>query len=97
MVFVVGDAPADLGDAVAGTGEGQDDVVVDLGHGGAVTMEGLAAAPLAVEDHAIRAGRVLFEPTEEGGAEVEADAGVVVDDADDWFLKLTIRAAPLVA
>ena len=29
----VGDAPADLGEGVAGAGEGHDDVVVDLRHG----------------------------------------------------------------
>ena len=43
----------------------------------------LAAAALAVEDHAIGAGRVLPEPAQQGGAEVEAHARVVVDDADD--------------
>ncbi len=64
-------------------GEGQDDVVVDLGHGGAVAFVGAAAAALAVKDHAVGAGSVFVEPTEEGGAEVEADASVVVDDAHD--------------
>ena len=33
----VGDAPADLGEGVAGAGEGHDDVVVDLRHGRAVS------------------------------------------------------------
>ncbi len=83
VVLVVGNAPADLGDAVALAGQGQNDVVVDLRHGGAVTAEDLAAAPFAVEDHAIGALRVLLEPTEQRRPEVEADARVVVHDAND--------------
>ena len=83
VIFVVGDAPANLGDAIAAVGEGQDHVVIDLRHGGTVSVIGLAAAALAIEDHAIGAGGVFAEPAQEGGADIEADAGVVVDDADD--------------
>ncbi len=81
--LVVGDAPADLRDAVARAGQRQNHVVVDLRHGRAVAAIALAAAALAVEDHAIGARRVLLEPAEQRGAEVEADARVVVDDAHD--------------
>jgi hypothetical protein len=88
----VGDAPADLGDAVLLVGEGQDDVVVDLGHGGAVAGEALSTEPVRVEDAAVDARGVFFKPGEEGGTEVEADAGVVVDDADD-LLALVEHAA----
>jgi hypothetical protein len=42
-----------------------------------------AAAPFAFENHALGARRVLFEPTEQRGAEIEAHARVVVDDARD--------------
>ena len=48
-----------------------------------MTAKGFAAAALAIEDHAVGAGRVFAEPTEEGRPEVEAHAGVVVDDAGD--------------
>ena len=64
-------------------GEGHDDVVVDLRHGRAVAAVALAAALVGVEDHAVGAGGVVVQPAEQGGAEVEAHAGVVVDDADD--------------
>jgi hypothetical protein len=46
----VGDAPADLGDAVAGGGERHDDVVVDLRHCRAVAGEALLAALVGVDD-----------------------------------------------
>ncbi len=83
VVFVVGDAPADLGDAIASACEGQDHVIVDLRHGGTMAVIAFAAAAFAVENHAVGAGSVFAEPAEEGGADVEADTGVVVDDADD--------------
>ena len=38
---------------------------------------------VGVLDHAVGAGSEVFEPAEQGGAEVEAHARVVVDDADD--------------
>ena len=86
VVLVVGDAPADLRDAVAAAGQRQNHVVVDLRHGRAVAAVALAAAPLAVQDHAVGAGRVLLEPAQQRGAEVEADARVVVHDARDLVL-----------
>src|ERR1700742_2081462 len=79
----VGDAPANLGNAVAGVGQGHDDVVVDLGHGGSVAVVAQHALAVGVADHAIRAGRVLFQPGKQSGTEVEADARVVVHDTDD--------------
>ena len=85
-VFEVGNAPADLGAGVAWGGEGHDDVVVDLGDGGAVAGVAEAAGFVGIEDHAVGAGGVVVEPTEQGGAKVEAHAGVVVDDADDDVL-----------
>ena len=81
--FEVGDAPADLGEGVAAAGERHDDVVVDLGHGGAVSAVALCADLVGVEDHAVGAGGLVVQPAEQGGAEVEAHAGVVVHDADD--------------
>ena len=85
-VFEVGDAPADLGDGVAAAGERHDDVVVDLGERGAVAAVTLGAGAVGVEDHAIGARGFVGDPLEQGGAEVEAHAGVVVDDADDFVL-----------
>ena len=82
----VGDAPADLGAGVALGGERHDDVVVDLGEGGAVVGVERGAGLVGVLDHAVGAGSEVFEPAEERGAEVEAHAGVVVDDADDLAL-----------
>ncbi len=82
-VFEVGDAPADLGLGVASAGEGKDDVVVGLGESGAVTAEVGGAGMVGVEDHAVGAGGFALEPGEQGGAEVEADFAVVIDDLDD--------------
>jgi hypothetical protein len=79
----VGDSPADLGEGVAPVGQRHDHVVVDLSDGGAVSAVTLGAGVVGVEDHAVGSGRVVEEPTEQGGAEVVAHTGVVVDDADD--------------
>ena len=86
-VLEVGDAPADLGEGVAGAGERHDDVVVDLGEGGAVAAEADGAGAVGLLDHVVGAGGFIGEPGEEGGAEVEAHAGVVVEDADDLCLR----------
>jgi hypothetical protein len=45
-----------------------------------------AAALFAVQNHAVSAGRVLHQPAQQRGAEVEADARVVVHDARDLVL-----------
>jgi hypothetical protein len=73
-------------DAIALIGQRQNDVVVDLRHGRAVAVEGFAAAALAVQDHAIGARRVLLEPAEQRGPEVEAHARVVVHDPGNQVL-----------
>ena len=75
-----------MGEGVALVGEGHDEVVVDLGHGGAVSAVTLGAELVGVEDHAVGAGGFVVEPAEEGGAEVVADPRVVVHDADDFVL-----------
>ena len=82
-VFEVGDAPADLGEGVAGAGERHDDVVVDLGDGGSVAAVAGGAEAVGFEDHVVGAGGLVVQPGEQGGAEVEAHPGVVVEDADD--------------
>ncbi len=86
MAFVVGNAPANLGDAIALAGQRHDDVVVDLRHRRAVAAVVPAAAPFAVENHPVGARRIFLEPAQERGAEVEADARVVVHDARDLVL-----------
>ena len=45
--------------------------------------EALLAFAVGVEDRGVDFGRFGFEPGEQSGAEVEADAGVVVDQLDD--------------
>ncbi len=69
----VGDAPTDLGEAVAGGGEREDGVVVGHGERVAVPAEPGAAAPVRVEDGPVRLGGVALHPAQERGAEVEAD------------------------
>src|SRR6185312_2310927 len=85
-VLEVGDAPANLGEAVAGGGQRQDDVVVHLGHGRAVTAEALLTIGVGIKNFAVDAARVDLKPGEEGGAEVEAHAAVVVENTDDTVL-----------
>ena len=85
-VLVVGDAPADLRVPIARIGQRQNHVVVALRHGRAVAAVTLAAAALAVQNHAERPRRILLEPTQQRGAKVEAHARVVVHDARDLVL-----------
>ena len=87
-VYEVGDAPADLGDGVAAAGERHDDVVVNLRDRRAVAAVTLGAGAIGVEDHAIGTGRFLGEPLEQGWAEVEAHARIVVNDAGDFVLEI---------
>ncbi len=69
-------------------GQRHDDVVVDLGHCRAVSIVAQHALPVGIADHAIGAGRIFFQPGEQGRPEVEADARVVVHDADDLVLAI---------
>ena len=48
--FEVPDAPEDLGPLVAARGQGHDDVVVGLGHGGAVAAEPVPGRPVGLEN-----------------------------------------------
>ncbi len=46
------------------------------------------ALPVGIADHAIGTRRILFQPGEQGRPEVEADARIVVHDADDLVLAI---------
>ena len=100
------DPPAHLRFLVPGVGQGKDDVVVPLRQGGAVSGEPLAAFPVAFEDGVVHRGGFLLHPGQQRRAEVEADAGVVVDDLLDPSVpgvgpgkgvgRVTFRGDPLV-
>ena len=75
-VAEVGEAPAHLRARVALVGEGEDQVVVGLG-------DRAAAEPVALDHAGEDLGLVGVEPGEQGGADVEAQVGVVVDDGHD--------------
>ena len=106
VVLVVGNAPANLGDAVALVCKRKNDVVVDLRHGRAVAAEALAAAPFAVQNHAVGARRVLHQPAQQRRPVIEAHARIVVHDAHNLVLvvhdarravgRVTLRADALV-
>ncbi len=85
-VLEVSDAPANLRDAVAGGGEGHDEVVVGLGHGRSVAGKAGLAAPIGMDDGVMDASGVLLQPGKQRRAEVEAHPGVVIQDADDLVL-----------
>ena len=95
VALVVGDAPANLRDAVAAVGQRQDDVVVNLRHGRTVALEALPAAPFAVQDHAIGALRVLHQPAQQRRPEVETDARVIVHNARDLVLAVHDARRPI--
>ena len=80
------EAPADLGLLVAAVGERHDHVVIGLRHGRSVAGELFLALPVGVDEAAISVGRVFGRPGEQRRAEVEADFGIVVDDARDALL-----------
>jgi hypothetical protein len=82
-VLEVADSPHDLGVLVAAVGQRHDHVVVNLGDGGAVSGKALLALAVGFENGPIGFGGAVGHPREQSGANVEADAGVVVDDADD--------------
>ncbi len=80
------ETPDHLGDFVAPGGQRHDHVAVGLGQGRAVTGETLPALAVRFQDGGVDIGRVLLQPGEEGRAEIETDATVVVDDPDDAAL-----------
>ncbi len=86
-MFEIADPPTDLGGAVGRIGQGQDHVIVGLGHGRTVPGKPLAALPVGVQDRGIDVGAVDFHPGEQGGPEIEAHAGVIVGDAHDAALR----------
>src|SRR5205085_11931889 len=63
--------------------ERQDHVVVSLGQSIAVTRAALAALAIGIQDLLVNAGSVVFQPGKKCGTEVEADALVIVGDAND--------------
>ena len=79
----VGDAPDDLGLFVARIRQRHDHVMVCLGDCVAMTSEVLTTFLVGVENAGIGFRIGAFQPAHQSGADVEADGGVVVDDADD--------------
>ena len=82
-VLEIANAPQDLRVLMAGTGQRQDDVVVRLRQRRSVAGEQLQALAVGFQNALVGAGRVLFQPGKQSGAEIKADAGVVVDDFGD--------------
>ena len=77
------DAPDHLGQLVARIGERHDHVVVALRHRRTMAGEALRADAVGFQDFPVGFGCFVLHPGQQGGAEVEADAGVVVDDFRD--------------
>ena len=72
----IGDAPKHLGPFVAGVGQRHDGVVINLGHGRAVSAETFAAGGVGGENRLVRPGGFFHHPGEQRGSDVEADAPV---------------------
>jgi hypothetical protein len=79
----IADAPEDLGLFVALVGEREDRVIIGLGDGGTMTGEAGLALEIGIEDRLVDIRGIILKPGEEGGAEVKADAGIVIDDISD--------------
>jgi len=63
-------------------------VVVDLRQSRSVSIVAQHALPVGIADHAIRSGRIFFQPREQGRPEVEADSRIVIQDANDLVLAI---------
>src|SRR5947209_5785744 len=76
-------APKHLRATITKIRERKDRVVVSLRYGITVSAEFLLAESVARDNRFVNLWRLLFHPGKQGGAEVERDGGVVVDDARD--------------
>ena len=79
------DAPTHLRHLIAARGERHDDVVVALRHRRTAPKEA-GALLIGDQDCLVDGGRFFFKPSEQRGADVEADAAVVIDDPHDLVL-----------
>ena len=84
-VLEVFEAPDDLGFPVPGVAQGQDGMAVSLGDGVAVP-QGREALAVGLQDLGIGFRGLVRQPTDQGGAEIEADMFVVVDNVQDAVL-----------
>ena len=82
-VTKVPDAPDDLGLLVAPVGQRQDQVAVGLGQRRAVAGEARRGQPVCLEDRGVDLRPLELHPGQQRRSEVEAHAGVVVDDPVD--------------
>ena len=82
-VLEIANAPENLRVLMARAGQRQDEVVVGLRQRRSVAGEQLHALAVGFQDALVGPGRVLFYPGKQRRTEVEADAGVVVDDLGD--------------
>ncbi len=82
----VANAPQHLRMFIAPAGQGQDQVVVGLGYGRTMAGKQLPALLVSVQYLGVGVGGVVLHPGKQGGSEIEADAGIVVNDLDDVSL-----------
>src|SRR5205823_2779318 len=82
-VLEIRNPPDHLSLLITPVGEGHDEVVVDLGDGGAVPGKAGPAVTVGAENGFVYIWLFFGEPAQDRGAEVEAYAAVIVDDALD--------------
>src|SRR5579859_3398072 len=82
----VTDAPQHLSPLIAAVGQRHDHVIVSLGNSRAVPAEALATCAIGFQNGAIGFRLLRLHPGEQRRAEVEADVGVIIDDALDISL-----------
>ena len=92
-VLEIANAPHHLRLLVAPVGQRHDHVVVHLRDGVAVSRETLLALLVGGQDRLVGVGRVLFQPRQQRGTEIEADPRIVVDDAGDAIVGRSVCAS----
>ncbi len=73
-------SPPDLGELVAPGRQGHDDMVVDLGQRISVAMAAIHTDAVGGDNLPVNPGIGLFEPGQEGRAEVEAHVFIIVEE-----------------
>jgi hypothetical protein len=87
-VLKIAHSPHHLRVFVARVGKRQDGVVVRLRQRRSVAGKILLALPIRRQDSLVRVGRMAFQPGQQCGAKIEADARVVIDDLRDPRLSI---------
>jgi len=63
-------------------------VVIDLGHGGAMSPETLLTQPVRLNELFVNVRLVTLHPGQEGRTEIEVYLGIIIDNIDDAHFRV---------